>query len=183
MRERAIVFIDGNNLSSGLRECCGIDRIDVESFSHFIIQDRDLEGIYYTDANYIQSVNSKTYSLQQEYFSYIRRVKGLRFRKGYYSQHTKPPTEKMADVYIATDMVDLCHRDKFDHAYLVAGDSDYAPAVDIVVRQGKKVMNVYFDTKERNSYGLRGHCQSFKNITQQIAEQHKWVPKVKPGSF
>ena len=78
-------------------------------------------------------------------------------------------------------MVDLCHRNKFDHAYLISGDSDYTPAIDIVVRQGKKVMNVYFDTPKRKSYGLRRHCQGFKNITQQIAEQYKWEPKVKPG--
>jgi uncharacterized LabA/DUF88 family protein len=182
-RERAIVFIDGNNLYNGLRDCYAIERIDIESFSHLIIQDRELEGIYYADANYIQSVNPNSYSRQQEYFTYIRNIKGLIFRRGYYNKHTKPPTEKLADVFLATDMVDLCHRDKFDHAYLVAGDSDYNPAIDIVVRQGKKVMNVYFDTPRRNSYGLRGHCQGFKNITQQIAEQHKWEPKVKPGPF
>ena len=29
---------------------------------------------------------------------------------------------KLADVYLATDMVDLCHRDQFDIGYLVAGD-------------------------------------------------------------
>jgi len=177
MKERAIVFIDGNNLHSGLKECYGIERIDIESFSHAIIQDRDLEGIYYTDANYVQSINPDYYARQQEYFSYIRNIKGLIFRRGYYNTYTRPPTEKLADVYIATDMVDLCHRDKFDHAYLVSGDSDYAPAADIVRREGKKVTNVYFDTKKRNSYGLIGHCHTFKNITQQLAEQHKWIPK------
>lgn len=151
MKERAIVFIDGNNLHNGLRACYSIDRIDIESFSHAIIQDRDLEGIYYTDANYIQSMNPGNYARQQEYFTYIRSIKGLMFREGYYSTHTRPPTEKLADVFLATDMVDLCHRNKFDRAYLVAGDSDYNPAVDIVVRQGKKVTNVYFDTPKRKS--------------------------------
>ncbi len=176
-------FIDGNNLHNGLKECYGIERIDVESFSRFIIQDRDLEGIYYTDANYIQSINPAYYARQQEYFAYIRSIKGLIFRRGYYNTHTRPPTEKLADVFIATDMVDLCHRDNFDHAYLIAGDSDYNPAADIVRREGKKITNVYFDTKKRNSYGLRGHCQTFKNLTQQLAEQHKWTPKIKPGPF
>ncbi|MBU2102862.1 MAG: NYN domain-containing protein [Candidatus Omnitrophica bacterium] len=83
----------------------------------------------------------------------------------------------MADVHIATHMADLCHKDMFDYAYLVSGDNDLAPAVDIVMRQGKRVINVYFDTAKRNSYGLRSHCQgSFKNITRTIAEQFKWLP-------
>jgi uncharacterized LabA/DUF88 family protein len=41
--------------------------------------------------------------------------------------------------------VDLCHRDEFDIAYLVSGDADLAPAVDIVVSHGKQVINVYLE--------------------------------------
>ena len=102
---------------------------------------------------------------------------------GHYSTWTRPPTEKKSDVYLATDMVDLCHRDEFDIAYLVSGDLDLSPAVDIIVERGKRIINVYFDTGKRNSYGLRRHCRGFKNITRKIAEQFKWETKRKPQSF
>ena len=115
-QKRAIVFIDGNNLYNGLRVSYGIERLDLEPFCKHIIQERELEGIYYADANFIQSRGVGNYSRQQEYFSYIRSIKGLIFRRGYFSQWTNPPTEKLADVYVATDMVDLCYRDKFDYA-------------------------------------------------------------------
>lgn len=184
-KERAIVFIDGNNLYKGLRDCYGIERLDLEPFCRHITQNRELIGIYYADANFIRERGTNNYDKQQVYFSYIRQIRGLIFLKGYYNKYTDPPTQKLADVSLATCIVDLCHRDQFDIAYLVAGDVDYAPAVDVVVRQGKRVINVYFDTSRRNSYALRRHCQGFfKNITRTIAEQYKYTPpeKEKPES-
>jgi len=177
-KERAIVFIDGNNLYKGLRECYAIERLDLEPFCKHIIQDRELVAIYYADANFIRERGSDNYDRQQAYFSYIRKIKGLTFRRGYFNTRTSPPTEKMADVYIATDIVDLCYKDQFDYAYLVSGDSDLAPAIDIAVRQGKRIINVYFENATRNSYALRNHCQGlFKNITRTLAEQYKWLPQ------
>ena len=166
-KEKAVVFIDGNNLYKGLKDCYGIERLDLKPFCRYIVQGRELAGIYYADANFVQSRGTSNYSKQQEYFTYIRNIKGLTFRKGYYKKHSKVPVEKLSDVYLATDMVDLCYRDEFDYGYLVSGDADYMPAVDIVVGQGKRIINVYFDTAKRNSYALRKHCQGlFKNITQ-----------------
>lgn len=176
--ERAIVFIDGNNLYNGLRHCYGIERLDLEPFCKHIIQNRELIAIYYADANFVQEWGTNNYNRQQAYFSYLRKIPKLVFLEGYYNTKTNPPTEKLADVYLATAMVDLCHRDQFDIAYLVTGDADYAPAVDIVVRNEKKVLNVYFDKSKRRSYILRKHCQGrFKNITRSIAEQYKWSLK------
>ena len=179
-KERAIVFLDGNNLYKGLKECCGIERLELEPFCNYLIQDRDLVGIYYADANFIRRYGSDNYDRQQSYFSHIRRIKKLTFCKGYFNTNTRPPTEKQADVALAVYMVDLCHRDMFDIAYLVSGDNDLSPAVDIVVREGKRVINVYFDKGKRNSYGLRRHCQGFfKNITQSVAETFKWEATAK----
>jgi uncharacterized LabA/DUF88 family protein len=176
-RERAIVFVDGNNLYMGLRECYGIERLDLEPFCRFLVRERELRAIYYADASFLQERGRDNYSRQQAYFSYVRGIKGLIFRRGYYSKWTTPPVEKAVDVYLATDMVDLCHRDEFDVAYLVSGDADLAPAVDVVVGRGKRVMNVYLDHPRRNSYALRRHCQGyFKNLTRSIAEQFRWEP-------
>lgn len=176
-KERAIVFVDGNNLYRGLEACYSIERLDLEPFCRFLVQDRELSRIYYADANFLQERGLRNYSRQQAYFSHTRKIKGLVFRKGYYSTWTEPPTEKATDVYLATDMVDLCHRDEFDVAYLVSGDADLAPAVDILVERGKHVINVYMDHRKRNSYALRAHCRgNFKHITRAIAEQFAWKP-------
>lgn len=177
-KERAIIFIDGNNLHRGLKECYGIERLDLEPFCKHIIQDRELLRIYYADANYLPYLGQNNYSLQQSYFSYIRGIKNIRFRQGYYNSKTRPPTEKKVDVYLASDMADLCYKDAFDFACLVSGDADLGPAVDIVIAQGKRIMNVYFDTSKRNSYALRASCQGlFKNLTLKLAKQYEWKDK------
>ena len=177
-RERAIVFVDGNNLYMGLRECYGIERLNLEPFCRFLVRERELRAIYYADANFLQERGQDNYNRQQAYFSYVRGIKGLIFRRGYYSKWTTPPVEKAVDVYLATDLVDLCHRDEFDVAYLVSGDADLAPAVDVVVGRGKRVVNVYLSKPQRNSYALRAHCQGrFREITRAMAERFQWSPK------
>ena len=55
IQKRAIIFIDGANLHQGLKECYGIDRLDLEPFCKHIVQKRELVRIYYADAPFIQS--------------------------------------------------------------------------------------------------------------------------------
>ncbi len=177
-KERAIVFIDGNNLHRGLKECYGIERLDLEPFCKHVIQDRELMRIYYADSNFIPYLGQNGYNRQQSYFSYVRGIKTVIFRQGYYNTKTRPPTEKKVDVYLASDMIDLCYKDSFDFAFLVSGDADLCPAVDIVRAQGKRIMNIYFDTPIRNSFALRSSCQGlFKNLTKKLAEQYEWKSK------
>ena len=181
IKERAIVFIDGNNLHRGLMGCYEIERLDLEPFCQHIVQERDLRNIYYADANFLQSINEETYARQQSYFNCIRKIKNLIFRKGHYSKYHRPVVEKKSDVFLATDMVDLCHRDEFDIAYLVSGDADLIPAIDIVRREGKQVVNVYFNFAKRNSRVLLPHCGGlFVDITKSLAEKYKWEYKKKP---
>ena len=45
-KERAIVFVDGSTLYMGLRECYGIERLDLGPFCRFLIQQRELRAIY-----------------------------------------------------------------------------------------------------------------------------------------
>ena len=73
-KERAIVFIDGNNLYNGLKDCYGIERLDLEPFCKHIIQDRELVAIYYADANFIRERGEDNYNRQQSYFSYSTKL-------------------------------------------------------------------------------------------------------------
>jgi len=89
-----------------------------------------------------------------------------------------PPVEKQTDVNLAVDMVDNCHRNEFDTAFLISGDSDLCPAIDVLVREGKKAVIVYFDTAKRNAFALRKHAGGkFVNITRSLAEKYRWKEK------
>ncbi len=174
--ERAIVFVDGNNLHNGLRELYGIERLDLEPFSWHLVENRRLVHIIYADSNFFKERNPEAYSRQQAYFSSLRSIKhGFKFQQGYFSRHTNPPTEKRADVHLAVAMVDLCHRDAFDIAYVISGDSDLQPAVEVVRRNSKRLVNVYFNKEPRIS-ALRGHCHYFKEITRTLATAYAWMP-------
>lgn len=48
-------------------------------------------------------------------------------------------TEKAVDVMIATDMVSMAYKDKYDVAYLLSADGDFTPAVREVHKAGSKV--------------------------------------------
>ena len=84
--ERAIVFIDGNNLYKGLKECYDIERLDLDPFCKHLVQHRELRRIYYADANFLQERGTGNYQKQQAYFTHIRKIRNLVFRKGYYSK-------------------------------------------------------------------------------------------------
>ena len=173
--ERVTIFIDGTNLSKGLKQCYGIERLDIESFGQYLARDREIQAIYYAEAPYIHERGANNYDRQQSYLNQIRHVRGLIYRKGYYNKRSNPPVEKLTDVYLAVDMVDACHRNEFDTDFVIPGDADLCPAIDVLIREGKKVIIVYFDNAQRNAYALRNHAGgAFVNITKSIAEKFKW---------
>lgn len=173
---RICIFIDGSNLTKGLKQCYGFERIDIENFSLYLARGRQIQNIYYAEAPYVPHRGMDNYTRQQTYLNHIQQVKGLIFRKGKYSSFSTPPTEKLTDVHLAVDMVDGCHCNEFDIAFLISGDADLCPAVDVLVREGKRVIIVYFDNVQRNAYALRKHAGgTFVNITKSLAEKFKWI--------
>ena len=179
--ERVAVFVDGTNLTKGLKNCFNITRLDICAFSKYLARDRKLVAIYYAEAPYVRFRGKNNFEQQQVYLNMVKKNKGVIYRKGHYNTWTKPPTEKLTDVHLAVDMVDLCHRNEFDTAFLISGDTDLCPAVDVLIREGKKVVIVYFDNPKRNAFALRKHALgNFKNITRKIAEEFKWEHKKEP---
>jgi len=51
-------------------------------------------------------------------------------------------SEKQVDVYLATQMVALAYENAYDIAYLISGDQDFVPAIEIVQQKGKIVVAV-----------------------------------------
>ena len=43
-KERAMVFVDGNNLSKGLKLCYGIERLDLEPFCRHVVREVHVDG-------------------------------------------------------------------------------------------------------------------------------------------
>ncbi len=181
---KAAIFVDGNNIHRAIWECFRIERLDLEPFCKNLIQQRDLAVIHYADADFFQLPSINKYRKQQAYFSHIRSIKHLVFRAGYYRQRgSRPPEEKKVDVHLAVDMVDLCNRNAFDTAYVISGDADLTPAIEVLKREKKRVINVYTQehfVRQGVRIGriskLKFECDAFVRITRSLAEQYQWPP-------
>jgi len=53
--------------------------------------------------------------------------------------------EKQVDVYLATQIVALAYENAYDIAYLVTGDEDFCPAIELVQQKGKIVVAASFN--------------------------------------
>ncbi len=73
--------------------------------------------------------------------------------------------EKQVDVYLATQLVALAYENAYDIAYLVSGDEDFVPAIEIVQQKGKIVVAVSFG----------------KALSDEIARKADWVISMDEG--
>ena len=71
-----------------------------------------------------------------------------------------PPYEKGTDVQLATDMLTHAFKNNYDVAILVAGDNDYAGAVQAIKDAGKHV--------EVSLFGKQDTSQQLRNVADVI---------------
>lgn len=161
--ERAIVFIDGNNLYHRLDERGWRTKINMGHLASKLAGDRTLVHIYYYNApppgeeEYTQEAN--------EYYSYIRRTPNLTFRLAWlqsikmvdeYGEY-KSYREKGSDTSLTADLISLAAKDYFDVAIIVSNDGDYAPAAKMVKEDyGKQIEVVYF--AETKPFVMEKYC-------------------------
>ncbi len=71
-------------------------------------------------------------TLKDKLYLFLKKLGVIKFSK-----------EKGLDVLIVVDLLDAHKSEKFDRMILFSGDSDYVPAVELVQRQGAKVINLH----------------------------------------
>jgi uncharacterized LabA/DUF88 family protein len=72
----------------------------------------------------------------------VSRLSGYHVRKGKLTGQG-PGRQKQVDISLAVDMLEHASRDNFGRAELIAGDSDFVPVVQALVRMGKWVEVIY----------------------------------------
>lgn len=143
MDERVMIFIDGSNLYHSLKSHFNRADLDLGKFTRKLLQKRQLVRIYYYNAAVGQKQEPEVFKQQQAFFAGINAVPYTELRLGrlvYTSQWPSvPPYEKGTDVQLATDMITHSYKSNYDVAILVAGDNDFAGAVQAVKDNGKHV--------------------------------------------
>jgi uncharacterized LabA/DUF88 family protein len=91
-----------------------------------------------SDANF-----SKRVEAQQEFFDRIQGIEGFHVRLGSISGARKKLRQKKVDVLLAVEALDHAFRGNMSRACLIAGDLDFAPLVDSLIRLGTYLQVIY----------------------------------------
>ncbi|MBE0415358.1 MAG: NYN domain-containing protein [Dehalococcoidia bacterium] len=154
--ERVMVFIDGGNLYSAVKDGLHLQKsVNIESLVRKLVARRSLVRAYYytTPSPFPDSPKGKGH---QRFLDKLGWIENLQVRRGRIvprSHNIKCPKckalfdyeiriQKGVDTRIAVDMVTLAQRNEYDIAILVSGDSDLAEAVEYIREHtNKKVEN------------------------------------------
>ena len=147
MPNKAAIFIDGAYLDHVLRDQFGGAQIDYRLLSETLAGDADILCTYYYHCPMYQS-NPPTqderdrYAAQRRFFTaldrlprYAVRLGRLAYRGTDESGHPKFE-QKRVDILLGVDMVQLAAKQNIDEAILLAGDSDFIPAVTAAKSDG-----------------------------------------------
>jgi uncharacterized LabA/DUF88 family protein len=149
MSDRCAIFIDGGYLEKLTKNEFNSARIDFSRFASRIAQNQSGEilRIYYYHCLPYQHnpplPDEKTrFSKRQNFYSTLERLPRFQVRLGKleYRGEKKDGSpifeQKRVDMLIGIDMVLLSATRQIETAILVAGDSDYIPAIEIIKQHG-----------------------------------------------
>ncbi len=171
--QKVAVYIDGSNLVSNLQQRGWPAFIDLNYLAGKLAKGDKLVHLLYTFSAPHPNVPEDIRLDQQRYHDILRTIPDISLGEGWRS----PPSydEKAVDVKLAINLVIMSRNNDYDVAYLITGDSDLAPAVDMVRQIGKEVVFVYFDDrympkeKQRFSYRLE------QAANRKISFKKKWA--------
>ncbi len=147
MAGRAAIFIDGGYLDSVLRDEFSGARINYQALSEMLSGESEILRTYYYHCTMIQGdrpnkVQSRKYAQQQRFFRSLEALPRYTIRLGRLVRRgTRPDgspryVQKRVDILLGVDMVQLATKNKIQDVILVAGDSDFIPAVTAAKYEG-----------------------------------------------
>ncbi|MEN6459784.1 MAG: NYN domain-containing protein [Syntrophomonas sp.] len=147
MADKVAMFIDGAYLDKILQNEFSYARIDYEKFSSWMSQNIQVLRTYYYNCLPYQSNpptkdESIRFSKKQSFYNrlselpqYEIRLGKLEFR-GYNSEGSPIFIQKRVDILLGVDLVLLAAKNKISHATILAGDSDFLPAITVAKNEG-----------------------------------------------
>lgn len=163
--QRVAIFIDGSNLYHNLK------RFDIKTKFEDIIKrvetKREIVDIFYYTALLDKSINEEKHKEHRRFLDKIKKISNFNIvlcnlRKVILSDDSVDFTIKGDDVYLATDLIKGAYEDLYDFAIIISGDADFLPAINLVRKNGKKVINAFFP--KSSSYQLRNCCDGSINL-------------------
>ena len=153
--ERAVVFVDGAYLQVVLKKEFNKPRIDFEKFSNLLCGEYERLRTYYYYAMPYQSnppkeEERKRYSSADKFIARLRKLKRFDVRLGKLAKRGDEFVQKRVDILLAVDLVRLSWGRQIATAVIVAGDSDFVPAVQAAKDAGVLVRLYYSKNSVHN---------------------------------
>ena len=158
---RIAIFIDGGYLDALVRKECGGCRIDYAKFALKLSAGTEiLRTYYYNSLPYQHDPPTPEESLRiaqaQRFHTALRALPRFEVREGMLvfrgndSATAKPIyVQKGVDIQFGVDLVLLSAKQQISHAALVAGDSDFIPAISVAKNEGVLVYLYHGATPHR----------------------------------
>ncbi len=166
--DRCAVFVDGAYVDKLFQHHLGGIKVDYGKFAQHVTQGCDLLRTYYYHCLPYQS-NPPTvderqrFSSSEKYFAALSRLPRFQVRLGKLEFRGKRQdgspifAQKRVDILLGVDMVELAATHQITRAILVAGDSDFLPAIEVVKRHG--VLTVLWHGT-RGGHGRQSTCHN-----------------------
>lgn len=143
--QRTYLFIDGNYLEQLIQDASrdwfdGQLEIDYEQIGHGFTK------VFYYDAMPVKKPSETEDQFREReaaklaFFKRLKNLRGWHVHEGISRRGRREPAQqKEVDVLIAVDMLTHTHRKNMDSLTFIAGDTDFRPLIDAVVRDGMYV--------------------------------------------
>jgi len=166
--DRCAIFIDGAYVDKLFQHHLGGVKVDHGKLSQHISAGCDLLRTYYYHCLPYQSSpptpeERQRFSGAERYMSALSRLPRFQVRLGKLEyrgakQDGSPIfAQKRVDILLGVDMVELAATRQIGRAILVAGDSDFLPAIEVVKRHG--VLTVLWHGT-RGGHGRQSTCHN-----------------------
>jgi uncharacterized LabA/DUF88 family protein len=153
---RVAIFIDGAYLAYGLKDEFNEAKIDFSKFARELAAGKDMLRTYYYHCLPYQSdppthEESERFGKMQSFISRLERLPRFTVRLGKLARRGRKEDgspiliQKRVDIMLGVDLVQLSTKQQIDTAVLVAGDSDFLPAVMVARDEGVLICLYHFE--------------------------------------
>lgn len=154
--EKASIFIDGGYLNRVLKNHFDNQRIDYSKLSEEICKNLNLKRLrtyYYYCAPFVRSGNKadeERAANVQKFIDNLKRLPRFEVKLGRLQYIKGVFKQKMVDLLMSLDIVDMCFGRQIGHAILIAGDSDLVPAIQKAKDTGAIIHLFYHPSSVHN---------------------------------
>ena len=175
--DRVCIFIDGSNFYHALKEANLPVNVDFGKLAVKLTgPDRQHIHTYYYNTPLIRprrddpeyAEKDQRCRSQQRFFNALRFIPNLTFKRGWLRRLPNGgQVEKGVDVMLATDMLTLAFKNRYDAAILVSSDADYKHAVEAIKFETGKTIELR-QVAGSKAYDLITVASLYQPITAEI---------------